>query len=428
MKTLGIMKETKNKWESRVPLNPEAVHKLIERGFSVIVQPSDNRTYTNDEYARAGAIVQDDLTQCDLILGVKEIPEEQILPGKPHMFFSHTIKGQAHNMPMLKHILDVKATLFDYETVVDEGNKRLIFFGRYAGSVGMLETLWGYGQRVKTKYGIDTPFLELKRPYEYQTTANAIAHLRQIGEEITKTGFAAKLCPLTIFLTGYGNVSLGAQDILSALPVERISPDDLYHITRDHRRDRIYLVVFEERHMAERIDGSHFDLQEYFKNGKLFRSRMGRYLPYCSMYVNAIFWTPSYPRFLAKSDLAYMPHLEIIGDITCDIDGSVEPTVRACDIDSPIFLYNPADGSDTPGWEGDGTAVMSIDNLPCEFSREASDAFTRALLPIMDKILLHDYSTSVIDSALPEEIKKSCIAHRGVLKPNYQHLYQYLPK
>jgi saccharopine dehydrogenase (NAD+, L-lysine forming) len=430
MKRLGIMKETKNRWERRVPLNPDAVRQLVEKGYEVYVQPSDIRIYTNEEYEDVGATLQDDLSTCDLIVGVKEIPSEHILSEIPHLFFSHTIKGQSHNMPMLRDILRKNATLIDYERIVDEEGRRLVFFGQYAGYAGTIDTLWALGQRLKARKGIETPFLKLKRAYEYETVEDAVTHLREIGAEIEKKGLPKEIAPLNIFVLGYGHVAQGCMHILSALPVIEAEPDELATLAQGYRTNKVYVTVFKEKHLVERKDGEPFNLRNYYNHGGEYRSRMKYYLPYCSVYLNAIFWAPGYPVFLKNRDMEAMQgpdqKLIAIGDITCDIDGSVQATVKSTEPDNPVFIYNALTGEATDGLEGEGFADMAVDNLPCEFSKEASNYFTTALLPYIEAMLTNDYRKPIKDSILPEPIRRAVLVHHGKLEHDYKFMYQFI--
>ncbi|MCK4311910.1 MAG: hypothetical protein KAW88_04170, partial [Candidatus Cloacimonetes bacterium] len=430
MKTLGIHKETKNKWERRVPLNPKSVKKLIDKGFEVFVQPSGIRIYKDEEYRRVGAKISNDLSSCNLIIGVKEIPIDEVVPGVPHLFFSHVIKGQDYNMPLLQKFLNTNATLFDYEKIVDSKHRRLVFFGIFAGIAGMIETLWGVGQRLKQQYKIDTPFLEVKRAYEYESVQDAIKQLKLVGKEISKYGLPNEITPFNIFVLGYGHVSAGCQRILSALPIVKIDPDNLKKHQNNYKDNKIYLSVFKEKHLVERKDRSKFELQHFFDYCSEYNSRFAEYLQYCSVYMNAIYWNPDCPVYLKKTELAQIQgrdqKLLIIGDISCDIKGSVQPTVKHTTPDDPVFIYDAKIGEDTNGLIGDGFAVCAVDNLPCEFSKEASDSFSKILMPFMEKMLLNDYSKPIKDSDLPDEIKSACIAHQGKLEPDFEYLEEYL--
>jgi len=430
MKTLGIVKETKNKWERRVPLNPQAVHELIPKGFGVIVQPSETRIYKDEEYKATGAQLSTDLSKCDFIIGVKEIPMDDLIPGKPHLFFSHTIKGQDYNMSLLQKILDDNITLLDYEKIEDDKNRRLVFFGKFAGYAGMVDTLHGLGQRLKQQFNIDTPFLKVKHSYQYESVTDAIEQISIIGKEIDVNGLPAEITPLNIFLLGYGHVSQGCQEILKALPIEYIEPDELENQSKNYRDNKIYLSIFKEEHLVERKDDAKFDLQDYFRNNEKYQSRLEQYLQYCSVYMNAIYWTPQCPVFLPNSYLEEIqnmnPKLIIIGDITCDIEGSVQATVKETSPDNPVFVFDTINGRETDGYKGNGFAVMAVDNLPCEFPKEASDNFSKALMPFIESMLMNDYSKPIAESTLPEEIKKACIAHHGKLEDDFKYLEEFI--
>jgi len=430
MKTLGIIKETKNKWERRVPLNPQAVQELIQKGFEVVVQPSKIRIYKDEEYLSVGAKLSFDLSNSDLIIGVKEIPLDDLIPEKAYLFFSHTIKGQKYNMPMLQRILDRKITLLDYEKIEDGNNNRLVFFGNYAGYAGMVDTLHGLGQRLKQQYKVSTPFLKIKPSYQYLSVQDAIEHLKVIGKEIEEKGLPEKIIPFNIFLFGYGHVSEGCQKILSALPIQKISPVDLEELSHIYENNKIYLSIFEEKHMVECKDGTEFDLQDYYQNNSKYQSKLKQVLPFCSIYVNAIYWTSECPVFLPNSYLKEIqnnnPKLIIVGDISCDIEGSVQATKKITWPDNPVFIYDALKDQISDGYNGKGFAIMAVDNLPCEFSKEASDCFSKSLMPFLEKMLQNDYSKLIADSDLPEEIKSACIAHQGKLERDYQYLEKFL--
>ena len=430
MRTIGIVRETKNKWERRVPLNPMAVQDLINKGFGVTLQPSETRVYKDAEYVTAGAQLSSDLSSCDFIIGVKEIPMDDLLPGKPHLFFSHTIKGQDYNMPLLQKILDDKITLLDYEKIEDDKNRRLVFFGKFAGYAGMVDTLHGLGQRLKQQYNIETPFLKVKHSYQYKSVQDAIDQIGVIGKEIEENGLPAEITPLNIFLLGYGHVAQGCHEILAALPIENIEPDEFEDQSKNYKDNIIYVSVFKEEHLVERKDGGDFGLHDYFANNSDYKSRLEQYLKYCSIYMNAIYWTSQCPVFLPNSYLQSIqdksPKLIIIGDITCDIAGSVQATVKETSPDNPVFVFNAKTGKETDGYKGEGFAVMAVDNLPCEFPKEASDNFSKALMPFIERMLLNNYSKPIIDSTLPNEIKSACIAHHGKLEKDFQYLEKFI--
>jgi len=431
MKTIAIKRETKNRWERRAPLTPGAVRQLIQKGYPVLVEPSSIRIFPDPAYRKAGARITKDIFSADLIVGIKEFPLEGIVPGKSHLFFSHTVKGQAYNMPMLQHIVDQTATLIDYERITDSTGRRLIFFGDFAGKAGMIEGLRGYGLRMKEQFGVDSPLAGIKPAYEYPSFKAALQDLNRVGEEIRKEGLPSEMVPLNIFLLGYGNVARGCQEVLSVLPVVRIQPDELKG--PHSRRDRIFLTVFKEEHLVERRDGEPFDLADYYRNGPLYRSRLGPYLPFCSIYVNAIYWAEGYPVFLSRKELSRISQspgkkLQMICDITCDIGGSVEATVRATQPDQPVYIFDPRTVTTVDGLRGEGFPVCAVDNLPCEFPRESSEAFSRVLTPLVEGIMASNLNGEVNHSTLPDAVKRAVIVHKGQFQPGYQYLETFLKR
>lgn len=429
MKRLGIRKETKNKWERRVPLTPRAVRMLTDQGVEVLVQPSQIRVYNDLDFEKAGAIITEDLSSCDLIAGVKEIPIDDIVPDTAHIYFSHTIKGQSFNMPMLQRILDTGVTLFDYEKIVDEYNRRLVFFGKFAGNAGIVETLKGYGDRLKALHHIDTPFLKIRHAYEYDSLRDAMDHLREIGSEIAEHGLPRSIAPLVIFQLGYGHVASGCEEVLNVLPIERIDPPYLHVLKEDWSPHRIYLSVFKEEHLVARKDDGTFNLKDYFENGTQYRSRTSEYLDYASIWMNAIYWAPGYPVFLTREqckEAVEKERLLIVGDISCDIDGSVAATIRCTKPDTPVYIYDPESGGSIDGVHGEGLAVCAVDNLPCEFSLEASENFSMILEPFIEKMLSAMDNKKIDFDALPPEIQRCCIVLNGKLRPDYAYLSQYL--
>ena len=242
-KVIGVRREDKSEWERRVPLTPQDAAQLQEEGgLQIVVQTSPIRAFADEEFVQAGVTVQEDLSGCPVILGIKEIPLDLFEPDKAYVFFAHVIKGQPYNMPMLKRLLDLGCTLIDYERVVDEKNRRLIFFGWHAGVAGMIDTLWALGQRLAWE-GTHTAFSELRQTYTYHDLAEAKAALQQVGASIEAEGLPQEITPLTLGIAGYGNVSRGAQEILDLLPVIEIEPEELAALS-EYSEHHIYKVVF----------------------------------------------------------------------------------------------------------------------------------------------------------------------------------------
>jgi alpha-aminoadipic semialdehyde synthase len=433
MKKIGIRYEDKYLMERRVPLIPKHVKQLVEQGFEVQVVPSEKRIFSDDEYKQAGAVLKNEPLDAELILGVKEMPIGYFKKGKTYIFFSHTIKGQSYNMPLLKDMMQSGINLIDYERIVDEKGRRLIFFGRFAGLAGMINSLWSLGQRLKIK-GIETPFLKIKQTHHYNSLEEAKAVVSEVGMEIAEKGLPESLIPLTIGITGYGNVSKGAQEILNLLPVMEISPSELLKL-KEHKnlpRNVIFKTVFEEKHLARPKEaGKEFELQEYYNHPELFDGVFEQYLPHLSVLMNCMYWDDRYPRIVTKDYLEKLTkennlRLEVIGDVTCDPDGSVEITHKGTAIEDPVFVYNPLTRKPVMGFEGDGILVMAVDILPSELPRESSEAFSNALIKYLPGLLKAELNVSFDNLDIPMPFKKAMILFKGELTPDYQYLKQYL--
>jgi alpha-aminoadipic semialdehyde synthase len=432
---VGIRREEKSRWERRVPITPNDAAALAQQhGILLHVQPSAIRVFSEEEYRAAGATVSEELTECPVIFAVKEIPVNVFEQGKTYVFFSHVIKGQPHNMPMLRRIIDLGCTLIDYERVVDETGRRLIFFGRYAGIAGTLETLWALGQRLAWE-GISNPFERLHHAHEYHDLVEAQEDLARVGETIRAGGIPEAARPLTIGVTGYGNVARGVWEILDCLPVRRIEPAEVPLVRNDDlSRSTIYAATFREEHLVEPMSSARgFDLQEYYAHPERYRGVFERFVPYLTAVVNAIYWDPRYPRLVTKAYLRTQlegarPRLRVIGDISCDIEGSMECTVAATTPENPVFVYHPATDSVTIGVAGAGVVVMAVDILPSELPRDASTAFSQALMSFVPAMASADYSQSLEKIDLPPEIKRAMIVYRGELTPAYGHLAEFLRK
>ena len=259
---LGIRREDKNEWERRTPLTPEQVSHLIEeQGIRVAVQPSSLRALPDKDYAGVGAEVREDLSDCPVVFGVKEMPRGFFRDGGCYVFFAHVIKGQKYNMGMLARMMELGCDLVDYEKILDSQGRRLVFFGRFAGLAGMVNTLHGLGRRLEYE-GLTTPFSRLKQAREYARIDVAKRALGQIGDEIASGGPPESLTPLVIGITGYGHVAQGAMEILKELGTIEVAPEDLPRLS-DHPDVRgVYHVVFREEHMVEPLESDRsFELQ-----------------------------------------------------------------------------------------------------------------------------------------------------------------------
>ncbi|MBN1302759.1 MAG: hypothetical protein JW995_16190 [Melioribacteraceae bacterium] len=428
-KLIGIRREDKNIWERRVPLVPEHVKKLYEEyNIQTVLQPFARRAFSESEYKEVNAIFSEDLSDCPIILAVKEIPLNFVMPDKTYIFFSHTIKGQHYNMPLLKELIDKKCTLIDYECIKNSEGKRVVFFGHFAGVAGMIDALHGYGLRLKN-LGIENHLAEIKPAYEYKDINEAREHIKAVSRKIKTDGLPDEKAPYIFGFMGYGNVSKGAQEIFDLLPFEEIDPSEISELKR---LDKIlfYKTVFKEEHLVRPIKpGDKFELQDYFDNPQKYESRFEEFLPYLSLVVNCIFWDENYPRFITKHYLNSNQHLrlDLICDITCDINGAVEITYKSTGSDNPAYTYDPSNGEFTDGFAGRGIVNIAVDNLPTELPRDSSIEFSNALYPFIEGIVNADMSLKFDDVNYPEEIKNAVIVYKGELTPAFNYLQKLLP-
>ncbi len=426
---IGIRREDKSRWEARVPLTPDDVRELGSRhGVAFQVQRSDIRVFPDADYAAAGAELVDELDSCPVIMGVKEIPVEKLSAGKAYVYFSHTIKGQPANMPALRRLLELGCTLIDYERITDDQGRRLVFFGRYAGLAGMIDTLWAFGQRLRWE-GIDSPLAGIEPAHRYDDLAHFEREIAAVADAIRQGGLPAQVCPLVCGFAGYGQVSQGAQYIYDLLPVEEVPPDRLADLPP--RRDVCYKVVFKEEHLVRRRDGGRFELQEYYQQPERYEADFFRYVPALTLLVNCIYWEPKYPRLITREQFRRLyadpsPRLRVIGDITCDIDGSLACTTRATTPDSPVYVYDPDSGATTDGVAGRGPVVLAVDFLPCELPADASRSFSQALRPLVPALDQADLGKPLEQSGLPPELQRATIVYRGELTPDYRYLERFV--
>lgn len=432
---IGIRREDKNKWERRVPLIPEHVRELIrDHSIEVWLQPSPIRIFSDEEYIQVGAKIREDLSPCPVVFGVKEMPLGFFQPRNTYVFFSHVSKGQDYNMSMLKRILELECQLIDYEKVVDEKGRRLIFFGKHAGIAGMIDTLWALGQRLSWEK-IPNPFKQIKIAHQYESLTRAKEEISEVGKKIKSDGLDKSLLPFICGISGYGNVSHGVQEVLDLLPIKEISPNEIFPLVEgaEYSKNHIYKVVFKEEHTVEPIfSADRFELQDYYDHPEKYRSKFETYIPHLSLFMNCIYWDKRYPKLVTKKYLKQLyadkekPRLRVIGDISCDIEGSVECNLKWTEPDKPIYVYDPFEDKAIDGYEGNGPVVLAVDNLPCEISKEASIYFSQVLKPFIPEIVKADFSVDFGQCNLPPPIKNAVIVYHGELTPNYRYLKNHL--
>ncbi len=432
---VGLRREDMYHWERRTPLVPADIQQLSkDSGLEFVIQSSDMRAYSDDEYRDAGLSVASELTACPVIIALKEIPADVLEKDKTYIYFSHVIKGQASNMPLLQRALDLGCTIIDYEKIVNDDGRRMIAFGNYAGLAGMIDTLWSLGSRLAWE-GFANPFESLMQASQYADLAAAKEAIRAVGQTIRADGLPETLTPLTIGISGYGNVSKGAQEILDLLPITNVSPADLLvgNLPADVEHS-ILKIVFEEKDtVLPLVNEAEFSLQEYYDHPERYRAAFERYLPHLTALVNCIYWEPKYPRLITVESAAKLyadgqPKLRVIGDISCDVKGGIEITVKATEPDDPIYVYNPTTGSISSGVEGHGPVMMVVDILPSELPRESSAYFSNILKGFVPGIVDADYSFDFEALDLPAPLKRAVICHQGMLTPNYRYIKKHLTK
>lgn len=435
MLRIGIRAEDKNKWEARVPLVPDDIRDLQDQGIWIKVQASGQRAFADAEFESIDVVVENDVHDQNIILGLKEIPVKNLRPKKIYFIFSHVIKGQSYNMPMLRRMMELGITLVDYERIVDEQNRRLIFFGRHAGLAGMINSLWALGRRLEEE-GYATPLSDIQQAKSYRDLEQARQAIQAAGRKIADEGLPTKLCPMVVGFAGYGHVSQGAQEILALLPCLELKPHQLEQLFNepDRSSNTLYKIVFKEKDLFEPLEpGAEFNLQDFYRNGeKKYKSIFEPYLECLTLLINGNYWDERYPRILPISFCRELwrknsqPRLKVIGDISCDINGSIECTAKPAYPDNPVYVFNPETGEATDGFSGHGPVIMAVEILPTEIPRESSIYFSGVLKQYMSRVANADWQADFEDLDLPPAIKRAVILHRGELTPDYQYLEQYL--
>lgn len=430
MNSIGIRREDKSIWERRVPLVPRHVKGLVEAGIEVRVQPSERRVFGDGEYRAVGAAVHEDLSLCDIIFGVKEIPRELFLEGKTYLFFSHIIKGQSYNMEMLRAMVEKRVNLVEYEKIVDHKGRRLVLFGRFAGLAGMIDALHAYGARMKVE-DFETPFAAIRYAHEYDSLDGAKKAVAEAGRAVARGDWPAGLDMPVCGFAGCGNVSKGAQEIYDLLEPETARPEEL---PGRGAAARPVKVVFSEEHMVRpKVPDRPFELQEYYREPAKYEGTFERHLPHLAILMNTIYWEERYPRLVTKEYLRSAHEkgelsLKVIGEISCDVEGSVECLLEVRDPGNPVYVYDPASGSIRDGYEGDGVLMVAVEILPCELPRESSEAFGESLLPFIDDLARIDFGAPPDRWKLPPPLREALILANGEFTEPYRYIESFLGK
>jgi alpha-aminoadipic semialdehyde synthase len=431
--SIGIRKEEKA-FETRVPLVPKHVENLIkDHSIDFILEPSNQRAFSAEEYESIGVkIKQLKDSEATVIVGIKEMPTDFFEKDKIYAFFSHTIKGQEHNMPMLKRIMDTGASLLDYEKIVDEKNRRLIFFGNWAGMAGISDTFRILGKRLEIEGIKPNPFAGMKPTLELKGMSGLENEFRELGVRIKEQGLPEELTPFIIGFAGYGNVSSGAQKIFDLLPHIPLNPEDLSKAQPDNHT--LYKCIFKEEHLVEPRDPSNdFELYDYYEHGSAkYKGIFHKYVPFLTVLMNCIYWTKKYPRlvtreFIQKHWNENARKLRIIGDISVDMEGAIEFTTITTTPENPAFTYIISEDRPRVGLQGDGPVVIAVDNLPCELPRESSTSFSETLYQFVPILAKADFTEPFNQLDLPKELKDAIVVYQGKLTKSYEYLAQYLP-
>ncbi|RVE71268.1 hypothetical protein OJAV_G00050070 [Oryzias javanicus] len=429
-----------NPWERRAPLAPRHVKELTNAGVKVLVQPSNRRAIHEKYYIKAGAVVQDDISQASLIIGVKRPPEEKVIPRKTYAFFSHTIKAQEANMGLLEDLLKKEVRLIDYEKMVDANGYRIVAFGQWAGVAGMINILHGLGLRFLA-LGHHSPFMHIGMAHNYRNVSQAIQAVRDCGYEISMGLMPKSIGPVTFCFTGTGNVSKGAQDIINELPVEYVEPHELKEVSEIGDMTKVYATVLSRHHHLMRKSDGMYDPMEYENHPELYTSHFRTSVaPYTTCLINGIYWDPHTPRLLRRLDAQRLirpnkpfggnkegspalPHRFLaICDISADTGGSIEFMNECTTIDKPFCMYDADQHIDHDSVEGNGILMCSIDNLPAQLPIEATEYFGDRLFPYIWEMLPSNASRPLEEEDFSPQVRDAIITSNGTLTPKFEYI------
>ena len=394
---IGLLREGKMPPDKRVPFSPIQCRDIVKKypTISIYIQPSSIRCFPDSEYKKNGVILTEDLSLCDVIMGVKEVPINMLIPNKLFFFFSHTIKKQPYNQELLKTIIQKKIQLVDYETLIDHNNNRIIGFGRYAGIVGCYNTFLAYGKKSK--------LYDLK-----------FAHLLSDKKELEKELLKVKLPrTLKIILTGSGRVSNGAIEILDLLNIKKVSKKDFLTTQFDIP---IYTQLLPSDYY-ERKDGNIGKKEDFYMNPNEYQSSLFKFCAHANILITGHYHAPNNPILLSKENINNkLFKIEVLGDISCDIAGPIASTVRPSTIEHPLYGYNKFSGLEDDYNKEANLVVMAVDNLPCSLPKDASIDFGKVFIEKVLPDLLHKR----------EIIENGSITLNGQLTNRFTYLSDYI--
>lgn len=356
----GIIKERKNPPDKRVVLTPKACKALNEtfEDIEIIAESSANRTYADHEYIAAGIDVTDDVSAADVLLGVKEVPIEALIPDKKYFFFSHTIKKQPYNRDLLRAVLDKNIELYDHEVITDKKEIRLVAFGRYAGIVGAYNGIRAFGLKNES--------FELPKAEELEDQKHLIKELKNI-----------KLPNIKIVLSGKGRVSNGAKEMLDGMGLKEVNVEDYLNTEFDQP---VYCQI-DVLDYNYRMDETKLDMFDFFAHPEAYASDFYRFAKVSDVYIAGHFYASGAPYLFTRQDAKKDDFkIIVVADISCDIDGPVASTIRASTIAEPIYGYDPDSEAEVDFLDPNAIAVMAVDNLPNELPRDASQGFSKSFV------------------------------------------------
>lgn len=396
---LGIIKEGKTPPDKRVPFSPLQCVEIEQRypHVKVVVQESPIRAYSDNEYRELGIEVASEVKDCDILMGIKEVPIDDLIPKKTYLFFSHTTKKQPYNRKLLQAILDKQIKLVDYEALKDKLNNRLVAFGRFAGIVGAYNGLLTFGKR--------NNLFTMRKASDCFDVNDLKIELRKVA-----------LPPIKIILTGGGRVAHGAMETLDTAGVRKVNPKDFLNNTYP---EPIYVQLSSADYHV-RKEGGLFNREEFHQNPNLYESTFVEFAKVADVLIAGAFWNPKAPVLFTREQMQHPDFkVKVIADITCDIEGSIPSTKRASTILDPIYDYNPkTDSVEAPLGDSNLVTVMAVDNLPCELPRSASEEFGRDLI---DKIL-----PALVISDKDGVIRRARITKNGKLTELFNYLTEYV--
>ena len=394
----GIIKERKNPPDRRVIFSPAALTHLQQlfQESIVKVESSDIRIFANEQYTNAGIEICEDMSDCDVLFGVKEVPIDHLIPNKAYFFFSHTIKMQPYNKKLLQAILEKNIDLYDYETIVDEQNRRLIGFGRYAGIVGAYNSI--------RAFGIKFELFKLPKAETLSGKEALIAHLKRLV-----------LPPLKFVITGTGKVGNGVKEILDAIKIKEVSVQN--YLTKTYTQ-AVYVQI-DVLDYNKRKDGQVLDFTDFYENPKEYVSDFERFTKVSDVYISGHFHANDAPVILSREMLQSKDcKLKVVGDVSCDVNGPIACTLRSSTIAEPLFGYLPSEHAEVDIFHPAAIVVMAVDNLPCELPKDASEGFG-------DMFLEHVFP-AFFNGDRDGVLMRAKITEKGKLTKRFSYLQEYV--